>query len=165
MGFGNVRGLEQKEAVAEGRWYVKALKEMGLGSEILIHDEGVEDTTNFGVYVYVPFGQWMKLGNANKLQVHLRITGFGDTLFEDYPIRHDVVAELTFDSPGDCMGWRARGTAPQNCGGSQEVFEGRGIAHGTAVIDWLKTLDRSMEYRPVHQDAEEREERKNVNKE
>jgi hypothetical protein len=162
MGFGNIRGHEQEEAVAEGRWYVTALKKMGLDSEILIHGQNDDDITEFGVYVYVPFEQRMKLGCGNKLQVHLRITGFGDGLFEDYPVRHDVVAELTFDSPGDGMGWRARGVAPQNCGGSQEVYEGRGMAHGTAAINWLAELDRSILYVSVHHEAEEREERRKV---
>ena len=157
-GFGNIAPFEQEEAIVEGKRYVEALKKMGLDSKLLVNSEGLNDITSFAVYVYVPFEQETKLGDGSKLQVRLRITGFGDRLFE-HPIRHDIVVELTLDSPGGGKGWRARGAAPQNCRGSQEIFEGHGRAHGTAVINWLENLDRSMAYVSAHHEAEDREER------
>src|SRR3989338_1722021 len=49
--------------------------------------------------------------------------------------------------------------APSAVLGSQEIFEGHGRAHGTAVINWLENLDRSMAYVSAHHEAEDREER------
>ncbi len=68
-------------------------------------------------------------------------------------IRHSIEVDLVLAVEA---GFHViRQPLPDHCGGSGEVFVGRGRGQMGAVLDWLGAVDRSLSYIPAWKKAKE----------
>lgn len=76
-------------------------------------------------------------------------------LSNDKNARHLVVQEFDLDddtiSSGD-GGWMIRKSAPKYCDGNTDMYPGVGASISVAIVDWFKSLCRSVRYVPLHEE-------------
>lgn len=69
-------------------------------------------------------------------------------------IRHNIEVDLAIAAEASGF-YVIRQALPDDCGGSDEVFVGRGRGQMAAVLDWLGAVDRSLFYVPAWKKVEE----------